>query len=66
MPLPVLRKHGITSDRNVVSLNAGKLSYEERTLPAAALLLALLFVAQARMRLRGEHSSLRDLGRAAI
>ncbi len=31
MPLPVLRKHGIiSSDRNVVSLNAGKLSYEER------------------------------------
>ena len=31
MPLPVLRKHGIiTSDRNVVSLNAGKLSYEQR------------------------------------
>jgi hypothetical protein len=31
MPLSVLRKHGIiTSDRTVVSLNAGKLSYEER------------------------------------
>lgn len=31
MPLPILRKHGIiTSERNVVSLNAGKLSYEER------------------------------------
>lgn len=31
MPLPVLRKHGIiTSERNLVSLNAGKLSYEER------------------------------------
>jgi hypothetical protein len=31
MPLPILRRHGIvTSDRNVVSLNAGKLSYEER------------------------------------
>jgi hypothetical protein len=31
MPLPVLRKHRIiTSDRSVVSLNAGKLSYEER------------------------------------
>ena len=31
MPLPILRKHRIvTSDRNVVSLNAGKLSYEER------------------------------------
>jgi hypothetical protein len=30
MPLPILRKHGIvTSDRNVVSLNAGNLSYEE-------------------------------------
>ena len=31
MPLLILRKHRIvTSDRNVVSLNAGKLSYEER------------------------------------
>jgi ATP adenylyltransferase len=31
MPLPVVRRHGIiTSDRNVVSLNAGKLSYQER------------------------------------
>jgi hypothetical protein len=31
MPLPVLRGHGIvTSDRGLVSLNAGRLTYEQR------------------------------------
>jgi ATP adenylyltransferase len=50
MPLPVLRKHSIiTSDRNVVSLNAGKLSYEER----AAIELACTQQLAAFLRRRG-------------